>query len=95
MNLTVVQIDEFRELILETVKEAVSAAVPKPEKPFSEFPELLTRRQTAALLGVSIATVDNWANEGRLQKHRIGVSVRFKKAEVLDALNALQKYQRS
>ncbi|MBK6932470.1 MAG: helix-turn-helix domain-containing protein [Saprospirales bacterium] len=68
---------------------------PRPAEPFSEFPELLSRRQVAELLGVSLATVDNWTKEERLLKHRIGPVVRFRKDEVLAALTSLQKFQRA
>lgn len=93
-NLAVLGIDELRNLIAETVRAEIQTHIPKPAEPFADFPELLTRRQTAKLLGVSLASLDNWTASGRLRKHRIGVSVRFRKSEVLNALSGLQKFQR-
>lgn len=88
-------VDELRSLIAETVRAEIQTHIPAPAEPFADFPELLTRRQTAQLLGVSLASLDNWTATGRLRKHRIGAAVRFKKAEVLAALDNLQRFQRS
>ncbi len=93
-SLALLPVDELKNLLSEVVRAELSNLLPAPAEPFSDFPELLTRRQTAALLGVSLATLDGWANEGRLVKHRIGAAVRFRKSEVLNALSSLQKFQR-
>lgn len=87
-------VDELKNLLSEVVRAELQTHIPKPAEPFADFPELLTRRQTAQLLGVSLASLDNWTASGRLRKHRIGVAVRFKKAEVLAALDNLQRFQR-
>lgn len=93
-SLALMPVDELRNLIAETVRAEIQTHIPAPAEPFATYPELLSRRQTAELLGVSIASLDNWTNSGRLRKHRIGAAVRFKKAEVLAALNNLQRFQR-
>lgn len=89
-------VDELRNLISQVVREEIQTHIPTPSEPFSEYPELLTRQQTAQLLGIALATIDNWTASGRLRKYRIGSAVRFKKIEVLDALHSsrLQKFQR-
>lgn len=87
-------VDELKTLLSEIVRAEIQTYIPAPAEPFADFPELLTRRQTAKLLGVSLASLDNWTTSGRLRKHRIGAAVRFKKAEVLNALSGLQKFQR-
>jgi len=45
----------------------------------------LTRGAAAELAGVDIRTIDRWANEGRLTRHKVGGMqwVRFQRAEVL------------
>lgn len=47
---------------------------------------LLTRNETAIFLNVSLATLNNWANIGIIKKHKIGNLVRYKKAELEEAL---------
>lgn len=93
-NLALLPVDELKTLLSEVVREQLETHIPKQAEPFADYPELLTRRQTAQLLSVSLASLDNWTASGRLRKHRIGAAVRFKKAEVLNALSSLQKFQR-
>lgn len=45
--------------------------------------ELLTREQTAQLLGVSKVTLDQWKKEGLIPFQRFGTRIRFIKGEVL------------
>jgi excisionase family DNA binding protein len=94
MQISVIQVEELKTLLSEVVRAELSELAPRPAEPFSEYPELLTRREVSELLGVALATVDNWAKEGRLRKHRIGPVVRFQKNEVLAALTSLQKFTR-
>lgn len=61
---------------------------------FAAYPELLTRRQAAQMVGVALTTVDRYTNERLLTKHRNGKLVRFKKSEVLQAFKTFQKWQR-
>jgi len=58
--------------------------------------ELLTRKETAALLSISLVTLSKWTNQGRLTAYRIGTRVRYKADEVKSALIEIKstKYQR-
>lgn len=94
-NFIVTTVEELKTVFSEILRAELTDYSPRPAEPFSAFPELLSRRQVAELLGVSLATVDNWTKEQRLLKHRIGPVVRFKKNEVLAALTSLQKFQRA
>lgn len=47
---------------------------------------LLTRKETATLLGISLVTLHKWTNQGRLTAYRIGTRVRYKVDEVHNAL---------
>ena len=51
--------------------------------------ELLTRRQTAEYLGISLPTLWAWTNKGIIKGYRIGNKVRYKKADVLKALQQM------
>lgn len=68
----------------------------KKEGKFSDLPELMTRKQAAAVIGVSLGTLDSWAKEGRLTKVRAGGIVRFRKDELLANFRSLKesRYQR-
>ena len=58
--------------------------------------ELLTRKETAALLNISLVTLHKWTNQGRLTAYRIETSVRYKADEVNNALIEITttKYKR-
>lgn len=59
------------------------AVAPKPET------ELLTRKEVAKWLGISLPTLHAWTKNNILQAYRIGNKVRYKKCEVLDALQTI------
>jgi excisionase family DNA binding protein len=80
----------------EEAANAIEAALPKIQGEFSDLPELMTRRQAAKILSVSLGTLDTWTKEGRLTKHRNGGIVRYRKAELLANFKSLKdsRYQR-
>lgn len=94
-SVVVTTVEELRTVFSEILRAELAEYSPRPAEPFSEFPDLLSRRQVAEMLGIALATVDNWTKEGRLVKHRAGPVVRFRKDEVLAALTSLQKFQRA
>jgi hypothetical protein len=75
--------------LLEEVKELSSK-----KDDFAEFPDFLSRKQAAKMVGVALTSIDRYSNEGLLQKHKNGQLVRFKKSEVLKAFKTFQKWQR-
>lgn len=95
-----ISLDDFeslqRQWMREEATQAIELALPKMQNEFSDLPELMTRRQAAKVLGISLATLDAWSREGRITKHRNGGIVRFKKAELLTAFKSLKesRYQR-
>lgn len=50
---------------------------------------LITRDETAKLLGVSIVTVHNWVKSNVLIAYRVGNKVRFKENEVFASLQQI------
>ena len=52
--------------------------------------ELLSRQQTAELLGVTLPTLAGYTRRGLVQGYRIGARVLFKKNEVLDGLKRIR-----
>jgi len=52
--------------------------------------ELLTAKQTAQLLGVSLVSLHKWKKQGLVKFYRYGSRIRFKKSEILQT----QKYDR-
>lgn len=61
----------------------------------SQLPELLTRKQVADYLSISLTTVDTLARDGLLKKHYIAGRPRFKRKEVLAVAETWEPYQRT
>lgn len=94
MNSTLAVIDT--EVFFQRLEEIIEAKLQKfPEQQVEgdALPELLTRRQTADFLSVSLGTLDNLARAGIVQKHYLGSSPRFKREEVRKAFESWKKYQ--
>ncbi|PSJ75611.1 hypothetical protein C7N43_18055 [Sphingobacteriales bacterium UPWRP_1] len=64
----------------------------KPEPPpvivANDLPELLTRKQAAELLNISLVTLDTHTNAGKIPVQRIGHRKLYRKQDIF---NALQK----
>lgn len=65
------------------LNELQKAVAPQPET------TLLTRKEVAKMLGISLPTLHSWVKNGTIQAYRIGNKVRFKKSEVLEALQSI------
>lgn len=84
------------EQIKSELSEIVKAELQKLSAPAeiqSKENTLLTRKQTATLLGISLPTLNEWTKSGEVTAYRIGASVRYKKAEVEQSLSEI-KYSR-
>ena len=79
--------EELSAIIDEVVSNALQDVLLKqfdsPDLDHSNLPPLITRHQAAKILSVSLSTVDNYINDGLLQKKRVGVrAVRLDRTEV-------------
>ena len=53
--------------------------------------KMLTRKELANFLHVSLPTLHKYQKEGRLKYYRIGSRVLFKKSEILDSIEVIRK----
>jgi excisionase family DNA binding protein len=83
--LSPISLDELESRIVNRFKSEFQIQTP-PQSPVED--SLLTSRQSAKMLGVSLVTLSKWRTEGRIKFHRIGSRIRFKRAEVLDSLQS-------
>ena len=72
--------ESFIEQIKAVIKETTPTTKPQPKE------VLLTRKEVAKLLKISLVTVHTWTKQGILKPYRIGNQVRYKETEVLQAL---------
>lgn len=89
---TTVSETELREMVQKQVEEAIKSTSLPPQNP----DELLTRNDVKDLLGISLVTLHDWTKRGIIPTLRIGTRIRFKKSDVMAALNQVEslKYRR-
>lgn len=79
----------------ETIQKAWFLDVLKStEIPREKEEQLITRKETAQLLGISLPTLNEYSKKGIIPAYYLGSRVRYKKSEILDALVSFQKYRR-
>ena len=90
---TQVPIADLQGYIAQTIKEQFDAirkaeTVPDPD-------ELLTRKEAARYLGLSLPTLHEYTQRGIVTAYRLGSRVRYRRGELLNALLKVQaaKYQ--
>jgi excisionase family DNA binding protein len=54
---------------------------------------LLTREETSKMLSVSLVTLWDWTRKDLVPAYRIGNKVRYKKSEVLSALQQMNQFK--
>lgn len=84
----------IKTIVSETVQNAVAELTSTAK---DETPELITRKETADLLGVTLPTLHVWTKNGVIPAKRIGTRVRYEKRAVMDALKDIEtiKYRRA
>ena len=85
--------ESIKTIVSAELKNAVSELTPKREI----VPELITRKETAEILGVSLPTLHEWTKKGVLPAKRIGSRIRYERTAVYDALKSVEplKYRRA
>jgi len=85
---------EFRELLKSIVHEAVKEEIDRVLNRESALPphkDLLTRKEVAIALGLSVVTIIARTNDGTLPSRRIGKKVFYKWADVQKALMTFEE----
>lgn len=87
--------DVFKSVLSDTVRkelEKISSVKDEPKQT-----ELITRAETARILGISLPTLHDWTKKGIIVGYRIASRVRYKKAEILESVEQIRtlKYRRA
>lgn len=82
---------DFKNEILNGVKDCLENFSSTLQNPDND--KLLTREETAKMLSVSLVTLWDWTRKDLIPAYRIGNKVRYKKSEVLEALQKMNKFQ--
>ena len=82
--------NDFKNEIVKDVTNALKGYAETLQNPDNN--KLLTRQETAELLSVSLVTLWDWTKKDILPAYRIGNKVRYKKCEILLALQQMNKF---
>ncbi|REG89897.1 helix-turn-helix domain-containing protein [Winogradskyella sediminis] len=94
MTKQILQIDntnneDFKNEILEGVRDILSNFKNQDDKE----ERLLTREETAEILSISLVTLWKWTKTDVIPAFRIGSKVRYKKSQILTALEKMNQFQ--
>jgi len=91
-----ISFDQLQDSIKTTVKNEVERIIGNLPTP-TTAPELITRKETAEILGISLPTLNNWTKTGIIPAQRIGTRVRYQRANVYASLKDIEtlKYKRA
>ena len=81
---------EFRallsECVSETVKKEIASFINSPEPP----KQILTRQEAADFYNISLPTLHDYTKRNVVKAYRLGYKVRYKRQDLLDALNIIK-----
>ena len=82
--LTKITVEELSQMITNAVNEAVNEAVKniKIDQPVTSNQELLTRKEVADKLKISLVTLNDWTKRGMIQSYAIGGRILYKASEI-------------
>lgn len=77
--------DQLSEMIRESLRDELQQQRPVPKTDT----KYLTRHETARRLRISLVTLTDWVNRGKICAHKIGGRVLFRDCDVEAALNRI------
>jgi excisionase family DNA binding protein len=83
---------QLRENILKDVRTELKEIVLNFQP--TKQPEYLTRKEVAIILKVSLVTLSDWNKKGVLKPYRLGNLIRYKRAELDQALISINSKKR-
>jgi len=87
--LSPITIEDFKTALSDIVRSELKSEL-QLLKPSPKPDDLLTRKETASLLGVSLHTLHDWTISGKVPAYRIGSRVRYKRSEIEGSLNQIK-----
>ena len=86
---TQLHLDELRTVISDVVKTELKNEL-QGLTPTAQPTDLLTRKETASILGISLPTLHEWTKDSKIPAYRIGTRIRYKRIEVEQSLNQIK-----
>jgi excisionase family DNA binding protein len=83
--LSSIELSELKKIVEDAIFSQLKCFVPVEQK----SNQLLTRKQTAEMLCISLPTLHDWTKTGIIQAHRIGNRVLYKFDEINNSLRQI------
>ncbi|OWY19336.1 DNA-binding protein [Sphingobacteriales bacterium UPWRP_1] len=90
-NFVLIDASELKQLLNDVLDAKLKQHTPPPPVVVTtELPELLTRKQAANLLNISLVTLQKHTDSGKLPAERLGHRVLYRKEAVFNALQKIK-----
>ncbi len=86
MMFTSIELPELKKIVEDAIFNQLKSFAPTVEQKQNQ---LLTRKQTASFLCISLPTLHDWTKTGIIKAHRIGNRVLYKIDEINNSLNQI------
>ena len=80
------ELSDIKKVVEEVLERKLKSFIPQEKEKLT----LLSRKDTAKLLCISLPTLHDWTKNGTIKAHRIGNRILYKLEEVNDALSQIQ-----
>lgn len=80
------ELSDIRKVVEEVLERKLKSFIPQEKEKLT----LLSRKDTAKLLCISLPTLHDWTKNGTIKAHRIGNRILYKLDEVNEALKQIQ-----
>ena len=84
-------LQELKDLLVKEILAGVEVLIEASQEKSINQNENWTTKETAKYCKVTVVTIGDWTNKGILKKYKIGNRVFYKKNEVLEAINLIEK----
>jgi excisionase family DNA binding protein len=84
-----VPLEQLKFEISQEILDRITPILQSVNKP-SPATELLTRKEASKLLGISLPTLLDWTNTGKITGYRIASRVRYKRTELENSLSQIR-----
>ncbi len=79
--LSPISLEQLKAEITEALKKEIVPLITSAMSP-KEQDELVTRKEAAKILRVSLVTINDWTKTGKIKGHRIASRIRYKRNEL-------------
>lgn len=79
---------EIKKIIQECIRNELNFHLNNSKAPPNVH--LISRKEAALILGISLPTLNAWTKQGKIPAYRIGSTVRYKQNEVEDSLKKIK-----